>query len=82
LARLLKLELILAVGQYAVDWHFAGEQKSNLTDRVKAWREKWPRLVPTPHPSPRNNMWLRRNPWFDAEVVPALRARVREIVDR
>jgi uracil-DNA glycosylase len=45
-----------------------------------AWRTHWPGAIPLPHPSPRNNLWLRRNPWFQAEVLPALRKRVSKVL--
>ena len=57
--------------------HFLGDRrKKTLTDTVKAWREYAPAVFPLPHPSPRNTGWFVHNPWFDAEVVPALRAAV------
>ena len=80
LAHLEKIELTLAIGQYAIAWHFGKRAKKTLTETVRSWREHWPTLVPLPHPSPRNNLWLGRNPWFEAEVVPGVRARVKEIV--
>lgn len=80
LDKLPRIELTLAIGQYALAWHLPGE-KGSVTERVLRWRDHWPALVPLPHPSPRNNLWLRRNPWFEAELVPALRERVRGILD-
>jgi uracil-DNA glycosylase len=76
LASLPHIELTLVIGRYAQDWHLPGSRKSSLTDTVKAWREHWPRVLPLPHPSPRNNLWLSKNPWFALEVVPPLQARV------
>lgn len=75
LAQLPNLELTLVIGQYAHAYHL-GKSHETLTRRVANWRDYWPDKLPMPHPSPRNNLWLRRNPWFEAEVVPALRARV------
>lgn len=69
------LELTLAIGQYAQHWHLP-ERERNLTETVRNWRACWPRVMPLPHPSPRNNLWLRRNPWFEEEVLPVLRQRV------
>ena len=69
------LELVLLVGSYAQN-HYLGKSRETLTQRVQRWREFAPRYVPTPHPSPRNTLWLRRNPWFEAEVVPAIRERL------
>jgi uracil-DNA glycosylase len=76
------IELSLVIGQYAMAWHLPGQQAQRLTDTVRDWRAHWPALLPMPHPSPRNNLWLNANPWFAEEVVPALQARVRAIVAR
>ena len=76
------LELILLVGQYAQKWHLdAKTVGKGLSDTVGAWRDIYrsrddPRLMPLPHPSWRNNAWLKRNPWFEAQALPELRARV------
>ena len=80
LARMPDVELTLVVGQYAQAWHLKDAAKANLTDTVLAWRDHWPRVLPLPHPSPRNNIWLKRNGWFESEVVPALRKQVREVL--
>ncbi|MFI4979430.1 MAG: uracil-DNA glycosylase family protein [Nevskiales bacterium] len=75
LAQLGNIELTLVIGSYAQAWHLAGRHPS-LTEAVAAWRGYLPALVPLPHPSPRNNLWLKRNPWFETELLPVLRARV------
>ncbi len=74
-----KIELVLALGRYAQDYHL-GVAAVTLTARVRAWRDDWPRVLPLPHPSPRNNRWFGQNPWFEAEVLPALRARVKRLL--
>ncbi|MGN6152234.1 MAG: uracil-DNA glycosylase family protein [Lysobacteraceae bacterium] len=75
--QLKQVRLTLLFGQYA-HAHFLGDRrKATLTDTVRAWREYGPALLPMPHPSPRNVGWFKANPWFEAEVVPALRERVR-----
>lgn len=79
LARLGKVQLTLVIGQYALAWHFP-QEKSSVTDLVQSWRSHWPHKVPMPHPSPRNNLWLRRNPWFGKELLPALKQQVSEIL--
>lgn len=80
LARLPAVELTLVIGRYAQQWHLdAGS--TTVTDLVAAWRDHWPTVIPLPHPSPRNNRWLRRNRWFEEDVVPALRRRVRRLLD-
>ena len=75
LAQLGNIELTLVIGSYAQAYHLAGRHKS-LTESVAAWRGYLPALVPLPHPSPRNNLWLKRNPWFETDLLPVLRARV------
>jgi uracil-DNA glycosylase len=79
LAQLRDLELTLVLGQYAQAYHFSGS-RSSLTELVKSWRVYWPHTVPLPHPSPRNNIWLRRNPWFERDLVPVLRERVTQLL--
>jgi uracil-DNA glycosylase len=79
LAQLPKLELTLAIGQYAQQWHL-NEPKRTLTERVKDWRHYWPDVVCLPHPSPRSNIWMKRNLWFETEVIPELRKRVKELL--
>jgi uracil-DNA glycosylase len=74
------IELTLVIGQYAMAWHLPGEVTKNLTETVRAWRQHWPAVLPLPHPSPRNNIWLKANPWFEMEVVPAVQARVRALL--
>lgn len=79
LAALPSIELVLAIGRYAQDYHL-GASPGSLTERVRAWRDHWPGVIPLPHPSPRNNRWLKQNPWFDAELLPALRDRVARLL--
>jgi uracil-DNA glycosylase len=81
LARLHRLELTLVLGQYAQAYHF-GNARASVTTRVQSWRSHWPEVVPLPHPSPRNNRWLQRNPWFERELLPALRQRVTRVLER
>ncbi|MFU7529456.1 uracil-DNA glycosylase family protein [Qipengyuania sp. ASV99] len=75
LSRMQNLQLTIIVGQYAAAWHFSGG-KETLTNRVLRWRETLPKSVTLPHPSPRNRMWLTRNPWFERDLIPQLQARV------
>jgi uracil-DNA glycosylase len=72
--------LTLLAGQYAQRTYLGARRKSSLTETVRAWREYGPEYLPTPHPSWRVNNWLKNNAWFDEEVLPELRARVRELV--
>ncbi len=73
-----KLELILVIGQYAHAWHLEGRNYPTLTETVREWRAFGPDIIPLPHPSPRNNLWLRKNPWFATEVLPELARRVQK----
>ncbi len=82
MAALPNLELMLLVGQYAQRWHLGTDAGRDLTSTVERWREivarsGGPVMVPLPHPSWRNNAWIKRNGWFDAELLPWLRAAVR-----
>jgi uracil-DNA glycosylase len=79
LQTLQQLRLTLVIGQYALAYHLP-EERSGLTQAVENWRRYWPELVPLPHPSPTNNGWLARNRWFERDLVPAVRARVAEVL--
>lgn len=76
LAQLPRLQLTLVIGQYAQAWHLGPRAGETLTQTVRRWRDHGPAMLALPHPSPRNNGWLRHNPWFESEVLPALRERV------
>ena len=69
------IQLTLVMGHYALAWHLPGH-RGTLTGAVRQWRNHGPALLALPHPSPRNNGWLRNNPWFEEELLPELRARV------
>jgi uracil-DNA glycosylase len=79
-----RIGFVLAVGSYAHRWHLGGLAEPTLTETVAAWRgimaataaRGGPLVLPLPHPSWRNNAWLKRNPWFEAELLPVLRAEV------
>lgn len=71
------IQLTLLIGQYAMAWHLGGKDSSKVTERVRDWASYAPSLIPLPHPSPRNNRWLRQNPWFTTQVLPVLRAQVK-----
>lgn len=72
-----QVRLTLLVGGYAHRWHL---DRTPVTERVRRWRATTPDILPLPHPSWRNTAWLKKNPWFEAEVVPWLRDRVAEVL--
>lgn len=75
------IEFTLIVGSYAIAWHlYPGQRPPPVTETVANWKKWWPERVPMPHPSPRNNRWLRERPWFEEDVIPAVRKRVHELV--
>jgi uracil-DNA glycosylase len=80
LEQLPRVELTLLVGSYAQRWRLPQTQKQSMTETVARWREHLPGLIVLPHPSWRNTGWLKRNPWFEDEVVPYLRLRVSDIL--
>jgi uracil-DNA glycosylase len=71
------MPLILLVGSHAQAWHLG---PGRVADRVADWRAHAPRVFPLPHPSWRNTAWLRRNPWFESDLLPVLRSRVAEVL--
>jgi len=74
------IEVTLVIGQYAQAYHMKNGQ-SSLTETVRSWQSHWPRIIPLPHPIPRNNIWLSRNPWFEEELIPMLRRLVSEALE-
>ena len=78
LAKMTNIRLTLLIGQYSQRHYLGDRSKATLTETVKEFRDHLPAFLPMPHPSPRNRLWLRRNPWFEEEVVPELRRRVRK----
>jgi len=82
MAQMPQLELVLTIGLYAQAWHLGDKQGASLTETVMNWQAIWasatrPKVLPLPHPSWRNTGWLKRNPWFDAELLPFLKAEIR-----
>lgn len=83
LALLPNIELTLLKGAYAQQWHFSQAQlqvPKTLTETVRHWPLYWPDILPLPHPSPRNNIWLKKHSWFEQEVIPKLQTRVKKLL--
>lgn len=80
LAYLPNIELTLVIGQYALAYHLPQTAEKSLTEAVQNWRYYWPMALPLPHPSPRNNIWLKKNPWFEGEILPPLKERITELL--
>ena len=80
------LDLVLLIGQYAQAWHLGDDYRHGLTQTVRRWREilsspQNPRILPLPHPSWRNNGWLKTNSWFEEELLPVLRSEIRSMFE-
>ena len=74
-----QVELIIGLGAYALKWHIGDQYKGGLDQSVRAWRDGFamtPAIIALPHPSWRNNGWLKRNPWFETELLPELKKAV------
>ncbi len=80
--KLPKLEFILLIGSYAQKYYLKDSRKRTLTETVQSYSEYLPRFFPLPHPSPRNNIWLKRNDWFEKELVPELQQTVKGIIKK
>jgi uracil-DNA glycosylase len=81
-----QLELVLAIGSHAQTWHLGTESREGMTATVRRFAELLSRpgspcCLPLPHPSWRNNAWLKANSWFETEVLPVLRSEVRRRLD-
>jgi uracil-DNA glycosylase len=81
-----QIELVLAVGHHAQSWHLKGQRNKTLTQTVRNWKDHahnddGPMVFPLPHPSWRNNAWLKKNPWFAAEFLPELRKKVARLLE-
>lgn len=74
------VQLSILLGRHALEWHLGVGKDEKLTETVQNWREYWPQYLPMPHPSPRNNRWLKQNPWFSEEVIPVLQQRVQSLL--
>ena len=77
-----KIELTLLFGQYAQAYYLGKRRHKTLTETVRHWADYLPTFLPMPHPSPRNGIWLRKNAWFEEEVVPVLQERVQAVLGK
>ncbi|TMP27622.1 uracil-DNA glycosylase [Pseudoalteromonas rubra] len=73
-----QIEFTVLIGQYAQGYHLT--DFVNVSQAVAGWQSSLPKLIALPHPSPRNQLWLRKRPWFEADVIPALRGRIQEVL--
>ncbi len=80
LGALPNIETAILVGGYAQKWHLKPPSSQSLTQTVQSWRDYAPGYFPTPHPSWRNNAWLKKNSWFEADLLPVLQRRVRKLL--
>lgn len=80
MSHLTNIELTIAIGRYAIDWHLKPKSSITLQAIVADWKEYLPRFLPLPHPSPRNTIWLAKNPWVETDIIPTLRRRVSEVL--
>jgi uracil-DNA glycosylase len=79
LAAMPDMELVICLGAHAMRWHLGASFDGSVDSAVRAWRtmlERRPKVIALPHPSWRNNAWLKRNPWFEVELLPVLRQEV------
>ncbi len=74
------IKLVILIGQYSQEYYLGTKRKATLTQTVRAFKEYLPKFVPLVHPSPRNNIWLKKNPWFKKEVVPKLQSLIRGLL--
>ncbi|PMG45801.1 IclR family transcriptional regulator [Vibrio lentus] len=72
------IQMTLLIGQYAQNYYLKERKNKTLTETVKNWQAWAPEFLPLPHPSPRNNIWIKKNPWFESEVIPYIRKHVSE----
>ena len=74
------VELTLLIGGYAQSWHLGLPRTARVTETVRNWRQHLPPALPLPHPSWRNTGWIRKNPWFETDLLPVLKSRVAEVL--
>lgn len=80
LKRLTHVQLTIMLGQYAIDYHLGTHPKLSVSQAVEQWQTYWPLKLALPHPSPRNNLWLKQHPEFEAKQLPMLKQRVARLI--
>jgi uracil-DNA glycosylase len=81
LDKMKNIKLVLLIGQYSQKYYLGEKIKPTLTENVRSYREFLPKYLPLVHPSPRNKIWQKKNPWFEAEVVPYLRKMIKKSIN-
>jgi len=79
LSSIKEVQLTLLIGKYAQDYYLGKRAKKNLTETVRSFEHYLPKFIVLPHPSPRNNIWMKKNPWFKSDVIPYLQNRIKAI---
>jgi len=74
------LKLTILIGSYAQNYYLSDTKKKTLTETVKSFRDYTPKTIVLPHPSPRNNIWLKKNPWFATDLLPYLRRKIKRTI--
>ncbi len=80
LQELPNIQLVLLIGKYTQDYYLKDTAKTNLTENVRNYQSHLPKYLPLPHPSPRNRMWMKKNDWFESEIVPMLQLSVQKML--
>jgi uracil-DNA glycosylase len=75
------VKLTILIGMHAHRWHLGDRSGRTLTEIVANWEQFWPDAIPLPHPSPRNALWLKKNPYVEAVLLPKLRRRIKRLLD-
>lgn len=81
LNKMTEIRLTLLIGQYSQRYYLKDRAAKNLTETVRAFKQYLPEYLPLPHPSPRNRIWLKKNPWFESDILPVLRSNIRALIN-
>ena len=80
LSMMKKVKLTILIGRYSQQYYLGKDIKANLTETVRNYQIYLPAFLPLPHPSPRNRIWLKKNPWFEKKLIPVLQNRIKTIL--